>query len=196
MHVLEGAGVSGGESHSFDLDTGMLCQLHEGFGPEALRAELRSAARGEGGDDGGEWADRLFAEFGRRWMERVLELGERYTDRTYEVLKEAHQRTRCLAFPFMPQRFIEIAYLGTQSFDALSIVKNSASTLTFRVPSCHYYAVIREEQGDGFARELHCRYGCLTACQAAFGHFGFDVCCELDATMPGNGFCQFSIRRA
>jgi len=177
------------QSLSFDLDEGMIKQIEEEFGPEALRAAIKQA--GAKGVD-----DAFFAGFGRRWMERTLELGEAHGDRTYDALKAAAEKTGYLAFPFVPQRFIEIAYLGTQPIYTLPIVENSAFELVFKMPFCGYYKVIREELGDAVAGELHCREACLSACRLAFEQFGFAVDAKLEATMPADEYCQFSVRPA
>ena len=187
------------ESYTFDLAEEMVERLEQEFGPEVLREELQKASV-----SGSAWAgmprglrfDGFFADFGRRWMERTLELGEEYTDRTYEVLKQAAKETGVLSFPFIPQRFIEIAYLSTQPIYSLPIVENSARGLTFKMPFCAYFKVVGEVMGVEFARELHCKNACLVACRTAFGHFGFNVGVTLEATMPADDYCQFSIRRA
>lgn len=180
---------------SFDLDEGMLRQLRTDFGPAALRAELDRALKEPGPADAPTRASDLFAAFGEHWMRAALELGEKHSDHTYEVMKRAQEQTGSIAFPYFPQRFIEIAYLGTQSFQALPVVENSARALTFRVPSCDFYDAIVEGRGEEFARKLHCRQACLTACQTAFGHFGFQVTVEMQAALPGDGFCQFNVRQ-
>lgn len=181
--------------YSFDLAEELVQQLEQEFGPEALQGELQKAF---GGGDGPQetQADRFFADFGRRWMQRTIELGEQYTDRAYETLKEAAKKVESLSFPFISQRFIEIAYLSTQPVYTLPIVENSGRGLTFRMPFCGYFKAIKEAMGEGFADRLHCKNACLAACQAAFEHFGFDVAVTMDAAVPEDEYCQFSIRRA
>jgi hypothetical protein len=176
------------ETYSFDLSEEMIKRLEEEFGPEALRAALKA-----GGDKPRE---ALLADFGRRWMERSLELGQQYSDRTYETLKAAAAKTGSLSFPFIPERFIEIAYLSTQPIYTLPIVENGARGLVFRVPFCGYVKVIREELGEEEANRLQCKEACLAACRLAFERFGFKVAVSMDAAVPGDEYCQFSIRPA
>ena len=57
-------------------------------------------------------------------------------------------------------------------------------------------ATLQESMGEDFASQLHCKSACLTACEKAFEHFGFDVNVGMDATMPVDEYCQFSIRPA
>lgn len=185
------------EAHSFDLAEEMVQQLEQEFGPEVLRGELQKAFSGSAaGAPSEDQASSFFSDFGHRWMERVLELGEQYTDRTYEMLKETAKEIGALSFPFVPQRFIEIAYLSTQPIYTLPIVQNSARGLTFKMPFCGYFKVVKEAMGEEFATQLYCKGACLAACQRAFEHFGFDVGVTMDAIMPSDEYCQFSIRRA
>ena len=193
--------MTSAEAHSFDLAEEMVQQLEQEYGPEVLRGELEKALAGGGAGVGvglprGLRFDRFFADFGRRWMERTLELGERYADRTYQVLRQAAKETEELSFPFIPQRFIEIAYLSTQPIYTVPIVENGARGLVFKMPFCGYFKVIQEVAGEEFARELHCKNACLVACRTAFGRFGFNVGVTLEATMPADEYCQFAIRRA
>ncbi len=179
------------EGYSWDLAEEMVQQLEQEFGPDILRAELEKALEG-----GAAEAESFFSDFGRRWMERTLELGEQHTDRTYEVLKQEAKRIKELQFPFLSQRFIEIAYLSTQPIYTVPIVENGAQGLTFKMPFCGYFKAIQESKGDEFANQLHCKGACEAACEVAFKHFGFDVGVTMGATMPADEYCQFSIRRA
>jgi len=178
---------------SFDLAEEMFETLRQELGPEQLRAGLDKAL----GADGSEAASKkYFQEFGRRWMTRVIEEGEKHTDQTYETLKAAAAKTGALAFPYIPQRFIEIAYLGTQPIYTLPIVENSIKGLVFKMPFCEYFKAVGEARGQDYANELHCEDACETACKLAFEHFGFPVRVSMEARMPAEGFCQFAIRKA
>lgn len=175
---------------SFDLAEEMIETLRREFGPEQLRAELEKAlARGEP-------PRAFFAAFGRKWMARTVELGEKYNDQTYETLKGAAQKTGTLAFPYIAQRFIEIAYLGTQPIYTLPILENWAQRLTFKMPFCEHYKAVQESQGEAFAKELHCHAACEEACRLAFEHSGFAVSVSFEAEMPADGYCQIAARRA
>ena len=182
------------QGYTFDLAEELVQQLEREFGPDALRGELQKAFGG--GAPGDEEAGSFFAGFGRRWMGRVLELGEQHKDRTYEVLQDVATEIEDLKFPFFSQRFIEIAYLGTQPIYTLPITMNGAKGLGFKMPFCGYFTAIKESMGGEFANKLHCRSACETACRRAFEQFGFDVAVTMDATMPVDEFCQFSIVRA
>ncbi len=174
---------------SFDLDDGMIQTLHEELGPDKLRAGIEQAL------SGGRPAKTYLETFGKTWMQRVLELGEAHPDQTFECMKAAVTKTG-QEFPFIPQRYIEIAYLGTQPIYTLPIVENSARGLTFKMPFCEYYKALQESQGDQFVSSLPCSAACETASKVAFEHFGFKVKVNWEAKMPDDGFCQVAIRKA
>jgi hypothetical protein len=175
-------------ARAFDLNEQMVETLEREFGPEALRKGLQTAKPAD--------LNAFFADFGRRWMERVLELGETYDDRTYQVLRAAVAKTGHFGFPFVGERFIEIAYLSTQPVYTLPIVENGARGLIFKMPFCGFHKVLREELGDDVAAKLHCKAACLNACDLAFARKGFKVNVEMEATMPVEEYCQFAVRLA
>ncbi len=175
-------------AQTFDLNEQMVETIEKEFGPDALRKELRTAKPADG--------KAFFANFGRRWMERVIELGDDYDDRTYEVLRAAVAKTGHFAFPFVGERFVEIAYLSTQPIYTLPIVENGARGLVFKMPFCAFHKVIREELGEDAAAKLDCKAACLNACLLAFERNGFRVSVGMDATMPADEYCQFAIRPA
>ena len=128
-------------------------------------------------------------------MNRTLELGDRYRDRTYETLLAAAESTGELAFPLVPERFIEIAYLSTQSIYSLPIVENFRHKFSFRMVFCDTISALRDTCGDELADGLPCRRGCLAAVECAFTGNGFDVEVSQDASIIDGEYCQFSVVR-
>jgi hypothetical protein len=175
---------------SFDLAEEMIDTLRQELGPDQLRAGLEDAL------GKGQAPQAFFAEFGRKWMGRTVELGEKHTDQTYETLKSAVEKIGTLAFPYIAQRFIEIAYLGTQPIYTLPIAENWSEALSFKTPFCEYYKAIEASQGEEFAKDLHCRAACEEACRVAFAHSGFPVSISFKAEMPSDGFCHIEARKA
>jgi hypothetical protein len=174
----------------------MIKMIHEEFDPEKVSTAYAELVKKTPADKLPEAAKKFFEDWGKRWMNRSLELGEKYTDRTYEVLRDAADKTGVLAFPLIPERFVEIAYLSTQPIYTVPIVENGARGLTFKMAFCDYYKGFREKAGEEVTDTLHCKHMCLAACRTAFESFGFKVNVGMDYTMPADGFCQFSIRRA
>jgi len=179
-------------SYPFDLAEEMVTQLEQEFGPEALGKEMANSFDGE---PDAAAAKQFFEDFGRRWMTRSIELGEQYPDQTWEKLQETAKRIPQMRFPFLAERYIEIAYLCTQPIYMLPIVENGAPGLVFKMAFCGYFNAIQETQGEEFANQLHCKGACLEACGKAFEHFEQDVNIGIDSTMPADGVCQFSIRK-
>ena len=179
--------------YSFDLDEEMVQQLGAEFGPESLKKEMAKAL-GDKADDAA--TTRFFEDFGRRWMERSIELGEEHPDRTYEVLKETIKKIPEYSFPFISQRYIEIAYLCTQPIYTVPIAENGMTGLVYKMPFCGYHSAIQEAKGEEFADQLQCKGICLSACEKAFNHFGHEVRISMDTTMTDDGVCQFSVRKA
>lgn len=180
-------------NYSFDLAEEMVDALEKEFGPEALKGEMAKALDGEPDEA---TARKFFEDFGTRWMERSIELGEAHPDRTYEVLLEAAKKVPEYNFPYIPQRYLEIAYLCTQPIYTVPIVENSKQGIVFKMPFCGYHTAIQEAKGDEFADELHCTACCTAACQKAFTHFGHKVDVGFDQTMTADGVCQIAIRPA
>ena len=179
--------------HVFDLSEDMVNQLEKEFGPDALGKEMASSFEGKPDDAA---AAQFFENFGRRWMTRSIELGEQHPDRTFEVLQECAEEIPELRFPFLPQRYIEIAYLSTQPIYTVPISENGVTGLVFKMPFCDYFKAVQESQAEEFANQLHCKSTCVAACEKAFEHFGQDVNIGMDSTMTDDGVCQFSIRKA
>lgn len=180
-------------SYPFDLAEEMVSELEQDFGPDALGKEMANSFDGE---PDAATATQFFEDFGRRWMARSIELGEQYPDRTWEMLQETAKEIPEMRFPFLAERYIEIAYLCTQPIYMVPIVANGAPGLVFKMPFCGYFKTIQESQGEEFANQLYCKGTCLKACEMAFNHFDQDVKVSMDTTMPADGVCQFSIRKA
>jgi len=128
-------------------------------------------------------------------MKRTLELGEQYQDRTYQVLKEAAEKTGALTFPHVPQRAIEIAYMSTKGIYALPILENSSKRLAFRIAGCSTYSLLVHECGRQVAETLPCRYACLAACHTVCQELGIDTDVVMEASAPKDGSCQFALNK-
>ncbi|MDD5311830.1 MAG: hypothetical protein PHO26_02190 [Dehalococcoidia bacterium] len=180
---------------SFELDSEMLVLLRKDCDPPLIVEKFAAEISGKKQDDVDTIAKKVFGKYGEDWMRRTLKLGEEYPDRTYEILKEAVDKTGEMKFPLVLQRFIEIAYLGTQQFRILPIVENWAKRLVYRVKDCYIYKLEVEKCGQEVAGSLPCRYACLAACKTALDGLGLDAAVEMEATMVKDGACQFALNR-
>ncbi|MCC7364696.1 MAG: hypothetical protein IT303_10010 [Dehalococcoidia bacterium] len=180
---------------TFDLAEEMVEAIAHEFAPAEVVAELARRINGKPQAEAVAEAEAYFADHGHRWMGRTIELGEKYRDRTYEVLLAAAEATGELAFPHVPERFIEIAYLSTQPLYSLPIVENTRHCFAFKMVFCDTYRALEEQCGDAMAAALPCRKSCLAAVDRAFRDKGFDVEVVQDSSLADGEFCQFTSRR-
>lgn len=181
---------------SFDLDEGMLKAISKEFDIQKVTDRFAEAIASRSGDAIDKAAGEIFGEYGKRWMKRTIELGEKHTDRTYETLKKTIEKTKHMYFPLVPQRFVEIAYLSTHPISTLPILQNNGEKLVYRLPRCNTFRIVREKCGEGVAKSLPCRHACLIALETLFKDLNIDVTIEMEASMPKNDFCQFAAAEA
>ena len=180
--------------YSFELNMDMIGLVRKEFDPPLIVAEYAKAI-GEKGAQREVLAEKIFGKYGADWMRKSVQLGEEYPDRTYEMLRIAADKTGELVFPLVLQRFVEIAYLGTQQFRKLNIVENWSKRLAYMLKDCYMYKTLQEKCGAEVANGLPCRHACLTAIQTAAQELKMDVSGEMEAMMNKNGYCQFAINR-
>jgi hypothetical protein len=180
---------------SFELNPEMIGLLRQEFSPPGVVGKFAKEIAGKDAKQVDAIAKKVFGGYGESWMRRVLQLGEEYPDRTYEVLKEASDRTGEMKFPLILQRFIEIAYLSTQQFRILPIEENWSERLVYKVKDCYTYKTEVEQCGKQVAETLPCRYACLAACKTALSGLDLDASIEMEATLVKDGYCQFAMNR-
>jgi hypothetical protein len=180
---------------SFELDTEMIGLLRKEFDPPIVVEKFANEISGKKADEIDAMAKKVFSKYGQDLMRKTLKLGEEYPDRTYEILKEAIDKTGEMRFPLVLQRFIEIAYLSTQQFRVLPIMENWARRLEYRVKDCYTFKTEMEKCRQEVANSLPCRYACLATCKTALEGLGLDATVEMEATMVKDGYCQFALNR-
>jgi len=180
---------------SFDLADELIDRIKGEFDPHDAVSELAPKVAGRPVAEAAPIAEAYFKDYGNRWMSRTIELGNVYRDRTYENLIAAAKKTGEMAFPFIPERFVEIAYLATQPIYSLPITDNTKSAFGFKMVFCDTIEALREQCGDELADRLPCRQGCLAAVEQAFTANGFEVNVSQEASIIGGEFCHFMVRR-
>jgi hypothetical protein len=181
--------------YSFELNEEMLSLIEKEFAPQDIAEKMALAVKGKPASEIPEIGKNIFTEYGKQWAARVINLGESYSDRTYEVLRESIEETGSPAFPLIPQRFIEIAYLSTQKIPSISIMENNKDRLTFRIEACRTYQAVVDQCGQEAAELLTCKEGCLQLCQGILEALKIDgIKAEMSARIPDNGFCEFSLK--
>lgn len=183
------------KGYSFELHEDMLSLIEKEFSPQEIAARMAATVEGKPASEITEIGRQIFEEYGNLWGKRVLDLGESYMDRTYEILKEAVDETGSPAFPLIPQRFIEIAYLSTQRISTLPIVENNISRFIFRIENCRTYQAIMDQCGRDTAERLTCRHGCLNLCAGIMKGLNIEgIEADMSATTPVDGHCRFVLK--
>jgi len=181
------------QPYSFELSEDMLDALHNEFDPPKIVGKFAEAISNKKKEEVNSIAKDLFSEYGRNWMKKVLQLGEEYPDRTYEVMKEVIDHTGELFFPLVPQRFIEIAYLSTQELTRVPILENWKERLVYQVPKCYMFRQIQEQCGSDVGERMLCKDACLIGLETLCRDLDLDVTIGMDAETAKDGYCQFRI---
>ena len=178
----------------YDLNVDMLNAIEKEFDVKKLVEKFAQDLAGIGKKEIESVAKRTFGEYGKNFMKRTLELGERYTDQTYEILKTAIKKTGSLKFPHVPQRFIEIAYLSIQPFRELNVVENNQYRFIFRIDNCSIFKALKETCGEEVAKQMPCKHACLTASETLYKDLDMKTSVSMDASMAENEYCQFAAK--
>lgn len=182
------------EKMSFDIDQRILDKISQKFDVDKLIDNFAKNIGKKNKEEIEAVAKKVFGEYGQQIMVGVMELGEKYSDRTYEVVKEVAKKTGIAPFPHVCQRFLEIFNMVTQR-KALSVEASNISQITHRVGSCVFLNAIKEKCGEDVARLLTCKHIDLSALEALYHNLNLSVDVRMDASIPSEGYCQFTALR-
>ncbi len=180
---------------SFDLAEEMVEALAHEFDPAGSVTEAIGKAAGKSGDDADNAIRAYFADHGHRLMERTAKLSDQFPDQTEATMHVDMDVNASDGWPFLAQRLMEIAFLGSQPIYTLPIVENSSFRFTWKLAMCETYVQMQEQIDDETADRLLCQDACVNATTDAFAEYGFDIDVEVQGTMPEDDFCQFSAPR-
>lgn len=183
--------------YSFDLNEDMIKLIRQEFNAEGIASKFAEASSGKAMSEVEKIGKEIFEEYGENWMKRTMQLGDEYSDRTIEMVKEAvdHTGTQFLLFPHVPQRFVEIAYLSTQQFLRLPIILNNQYELAYRVPKCFLFNQIIEKCSDEVANLMTCKNSCLKALETLRKDLDIDAVVDMAASTAKDGYCEFSMKK-
>jgi len=184
-------------SYSFDLNEDILEMLHEEYSAESIVSKLAEAIKGKTPSEAEKIGQEIFGEYGRNWMRRTMQLSEEYPDRTIEMVLETidRQGNQFLIFPHVPQRYVEIAYLGTQEFLKLPVILNNQYEFIYRVPQCVIFNTIKDRCGEEVANLMTCKSACLTALDTIRQNMELTVAINMSAATAKEGYCEFSMKK-
>jgi hypothetical protein len=183
---------------SFELDEEMLQKIAKEFAPENIAQKFYNEITDKEPSEIEKIGEAIFKDYGKNLMQRSLQLGEEYPDRTYQILREAADTTGILTFPLIPQRFIEIAFLAVQNLVTLPVIENNAKRFIFLIEDCQIYKSITRYLGKKVANIFPCRFGCLEACKRAFDGFGIDIDdlnFDINTKTDERNYCEFVVRK-
>ena len=183
--------------YSFDLNEDMIKLIREEFNADVVASKLAEAIEGKAKGDVEKVAGAMFEELGASWMRKTMQLGEEYSDRTIEVVKESvdRQGNQFMVWPHVPQRFVEIAYLSTQEFLKVPITLNNLEVLEYRIPQCALFNKIKEKSGDEVANLMTCKNYCLTALETLRRDSDLEAVIDMAKATAKDGYCEFSMRK-
>jgi hypothetical protein len=183
--------------YSFDLNEDMVKLIRDEFNAEVVARKLAEAIKGKAKNEVEKVASALFEELGESWMRRTMQLGEEYSDRTIEMIMESldRQGDQFLAWPHVPQRFVEIAYLSTQNFLKVPITLNNVEVLEYRIPQCALFSQIKEKCGDDVANLMTCKNYCLKALETMHRDLELDALIDMPKSTAKDGYCEFSMKK-
>ena len=183
--------------YSFDLNEDMVKLIREEFGPELVADKLADAVKGKAKGEVEKIGKALFEELGEAWMRKTMQLGEEYSDRTIEVIKESvnRQGNQFMLWPHVPQRFMEIAYLSTQEFLKVPVTLNNRWDLDYRIPKCALFNKIKEKCGDEVANLMTCKNYCLSALETLYKDLEMDTVTNMTAETAKDGYCDFLMHK-
>ncbi len=185
------------KAYSFDLNEDMIKLIREEFNAEGVASKLAEAVSGKAVSEVEKIGKEIFEDYGENWMKRTMQLGEEYSDRTIEMVMESVDRSgnQLLIWPHVPQRFVEIAYLGTQQILKLPVTLNNQWVLAYRVPQCLLFNQIKEKCGDEVANIMTCQNGCLKALETLVKDLELDVIIDMVASTAKDDYCEFSMKK-
>jgi len=181
---------------SYELNEEMMSRIKDEFSPEKIVSNFSRAISDKSQDEIEKIGQEMFAQYGTDLGQRSCRLGDEYLDRTYEVLRQAAETDDTLAFPLIPQRFVEIAFLSTQHLSTLAVIENNRMRLAFQIKGCKIYNEIKNLSGENIAKLLTCKRGCLNTCETIFKNFSFeDITIKMNASTDSDGYCEFMVSR-
>lgn len=183
--------------YSFDLNEDMIKLIRDEFNAEGIASKFAEAVSGKAINEVEKIGKDIFEDYGESWMKRTMQLGEEYSDRTIDMIKESVDRAgaQFLLWPHVSQRFIEIAYLSTQEFLKVPITLNNMRVLEYRIPQCALFSNIKEKCGDEIANLMTCKNYCLKALETLRKDLELDIVIDMAASTAKDGYCEFSMKK-
>lgn len=182
------------KGYSFHLDKQMLESLSKEFDFHKL---IDKVAKAINSGKKIKNIEKIFETYGEGLMNRSLQLGEEHVDHTYEVIKEVvNNLGERFKFPHVPQRFIELSYLGIfPEIPEVNVITSAQQIIqyTFDLNSCAIFKEMKQKCETKIVNALPCKHACLSLARTALNKLNINGDIKMDATIPKDGYCQFSL---
>ena len=138
---------------------------------------------------------RIFEEYGRDLAKRSLDLGKKYPERNYEVIKQVAEQTRVGSFPHEFQRFLEIAYLGVLPIPEIKVIQCNRDRLRYIISPCAIFDSLQQKCPKKILNKMPCQEACLSLCRTLSSELGLSLQERADMLMAADNLCQFTVER-
>jgi len=172
-----------GEPLPFDTDRDFIEELQS-------RTNLKGAIeQAKGKDEKG--AEEVFTRFGQESMDLVIELHEKYKDRTAEMVDIVAKQTGS-SFPHKLQLLLEESLLCIRPADRWGVAEGTHQAIRIQVYGCSVLQALRD--GGKEPEGLPCRCIELAGFRRAADALKLSVAIEQSKTLPKDRVCEFVIR--
>ena len=158
-----------GKPRDYDMPKEMVAQMNSEFDLDSLLNEIKDRDPKE--------MERSISHFGRRFMERVIELGDKkYKDRTAEMIERVAQMTK-ISFPHQFQRYV----LCLKPLNQYNVLRSTTKEIEIEVKGCspHNFSLL-------------CGPMCKSMVEVASQKTGDRISVKMDRDAPANGSCRFT----
>lgn len=171
-----------GIAREFDMPRQMAEEVSAAFSFSDLAENLRGKPEDE--------ARRVYDEFGRAVMKKVIELAdEKYRDRTAEMVELVASQTGA-HFPHRLQRYVELSVLSLRPQDKSNIVVSTTKEMRIREYSCSVNKALAEA---GIPLEgLPCGASCIGGFIEAARGASTKLRVEHSEKLSEAGYCEFT----
>lgn len=178
---------------SFELHEDMFTMISEEFDPEKVAEQYAKEVKGNSPDTA---AQTVFGAYGKNLAKRSLQLGNEYSDRTYEVMLEMVDHTGgAYKFPLLPQRFLEIVYLSVLDRFAFPVRVNSSQEFIFEIDDCPIFEALKTKCEKKDIENIPCRQGCINLIRDVFQFFDLDIMLEAQTSPGQSNLCVFRVTK-
>jgi uncharacterized protein YoaH (UPF0181 family) len=171
-----------GVDRAFDMPKEMAEEVSSSFSFAQLAEDLREKNE----DD----ARKVYSEFGRSVMEKVIELADgKYLDRTGEMVEMVAKQTN-IHFPHRIGRYAELSVLSLRPQDKWNVTLSTTKEMRIREYSCAMNKALSEA---GINLEgLPCGASCIAGFIEAARSASIKMRIAHTAKLPEAGYCEFT----